>query len=301
MNEFRTLFKRNIKLFFKDKGLFFTSLITPLILLVLYVTFLGNVYRNTFEEIFSGFSAISEDLLNAFVGGQLVSSLLAVCCVTVSFCSNMLMVQDKVNGARRDITMTPVSVSVISLAYFFASFLATLIISVTALVAGLVYISIVGWYISFTDILLLLADVFMLTLFGTALSSLINFFLSSQAQISVVGTIVSSGYGFVCGAYMPISQFSEALRNIVSFLPGTYATSLLRTHATNGVFAELRKANVPKDILNGLADSIDCNVYLGSDKISVPIMYTVLIGSIILLLGAYVTVNVIYSKKIKRF
>ena len=29
--------------FFKDEGMFFTSLITPAILLVLYVTFLGNV------------------------------------------------------------------------------------------------------------------------------------------------------------------------------------------------------------------------------------------------------------------
>ena len=32
------LIKRNVKLFFKDKGMFFTSLITPVILLVLYAT-----------------------------------------------------------------------------------------------------------------------------------------------------------------------------------------------------------------------------------------------------------------------
>ena len=44
------LIKRNIKLFFKDKGMFFTSLITPAILLVLYVTFLGNVYRDSFTS-----------------------------------------------------------------------------------------------------------------------------------------------------------------------------------------------------------------------------------------------------------
>ena len=43
-----TLIKRNIKLFFKDKGMFLTSLITPVILLVLYTTFLGNVYRDSF-------------------------------------------------------------------------------------------------------------------------------------------------------------------------------------------------------------------------------------------------------------
>lgn len=42
------LIKRNTWMFFKDKGLFFTSLITPLILLVLYMTFLSNVYKDSF-------------------------------------------------------------------------------------------------------------------------------------------------------------------------------------------------------------------------------------------------------------
>ena len=36
------LIRRNCKLFFKDKGMFFTSLITPVILLVLYATFSGQ-------------------------------------------------------------------------------------------------------------------------------------------------------------------------------------------------------------------------------------------------------------------
>ena len=44
------LVKRNIKLYFKDKGMFFTSLITPLILLILYGTFLSNVYEETFRS-----------------------------------------------------------------------------------------------------------------------------------------------------------------------------------------------------------------------------------------------------------
>lgn len=44
------LTKRNIKVFFKDKGMFFTSLITPVILLVLYVTFLAKVYRDSFAS-----------------------------------------------------------------------------------------------------------------------------------------------------------------------------------------------------------------------------------------------------------
>ena len=44
MTGLASLVKRNTKLYFKDKGMFLTSLITPLILLVLYGTFLSNVY-----------------------------------------------------------------------------------------------------------------------------------------------------------------------------------------------------------------------------------------------------------------
>ena len=35
MRTFSALVRRNVKMFFKDKGMFFTSLITPIILLVL--------------------------------------------------------------------------------------------------------------------------------------------------------------------------------------------------------------------------------------------------------------------------
>ena len=50
MSGLGALVRRNTKLYFKDKGMFFTSLITPLILLVLYSTFLGNVYEDSFRS-----------------------------------------------------------------------------------------------------------------------------------------------------------------------------------------------------------------------------------------------------------
>ena len=122
MRTFRALLKRNVKLFFKDKGLFFTSLITPLILLVLYATFLANVYRDSIDTVFKSFSVeLPEKILNGVVGGQLFSSLLAVSCVTVAFCSNMLMVQDKVSGARKDLLLTPVKRSTMALSYYLSS------------------------------------------------------------------------------------------------------------------------------------------------------------------------------------
>ena len=50
MSKFLQITKRNTKLYFKDKGAFFPSLITPIILLVLYATFLANVFRDSFKS-----------------------------------------------------------------------------------------------------------------------------------------------------------------------------------------------------------------------------------------------------------
>ena len=153
------LIKRNIKLFFKDKGMLFTSLITPLILLVLYITFLGNVYRDSFRP-FLPEGLVEERLIDALVGGQLISSLLAVSCVTVSFCSNLLMVQDKVSGANKDFMISPVKKSTLAIGYYVSSFLSTIIICFVALAVGLIYLAIVGWSLSFADVVGLSVQVY---------------------------------------------------------------------------------------------------------------------------------------------
>ena len=66
MKILKALIKRNTKLFFKDKGMFFTALITPAILLVLYATFLGNVYRDSFTANLPQQIGISEKLIIDF-------------------------------------------------------------------------------------------------------------------------------------------------------------------------------------------------------------------------------------------
>ncbi len=300
MKALPTVLKRNIKMFFKDKGLFFTSLITPLILLVLYATFLANVYRDSINGVFSAQGIqLSKKVLNGLVGGQLFSSLLAVSCVTVSFCSNMLMVQDKISGARKDMLITPAKRSTLALGYYLSTFISTLIICIIACIASIIYVAITGWFMSAIDIILIIVDVLILTTFGTALSSIINFFLSSQGQISAVGSIVSSCYGFISGAYMPISSFGKGLRNALMFMPGTYGTSLLRNHALAGAIEQLNSEGYPPDAIQGLRDSIDCNLYIFGKSISVSTMYTVIIISAVALVGIYVLINVFVKGKSK--
>ena len=285
------LIKRNIKLFFKDKGMFFTSLITPAILLVLYVTFLGNVYRDSFTSNLPNSLKLSESIIEGLVGGQLISSILAVSCVTVAFCSNFLMVQDKANGTIRDLRISPVKSATLSLSYYTATLFSTLIICFAATGICLTYVAIVGWNMSLADIFFLFLDILLLVLFGTALSSIINFFLSTQGQISAVGTIISAGYGFICGAYMPISSFGEGLQKIISFLPGTYGTSLIRNHTMQGALAEMQNQGIPTEVIEKLKDSLDCNLYFFGSHVNIGTMYIILSITIFVLIGIYVLLN----------
>lgn len=72
----KTLFSlttRNIKLFFKDKGMLFTSLITPIILLILYITFLGKIYTDSFASNVPEGVNIASKLIDGTVAVELVS------------------------------------------------------------------------------------------------------------------------------------------------------------------------------------------------------------------------------------
>lgn len=277
--------------------MFFSSLITPLILLVLYSTFLANTYRSSFTSAVPEFFNISDSVIDATVGGQLLSSLLAVSCVTVSFCSNMIMVQDKASGVRRDLTVSPVKSSTLALSYYISTAVNTLIVCYIAMIAGFIYLANIGWYLSVGDVFWIILDVFLLSLFGTALSSIINVFLSTQGQISAVGTIVSAGYGFICGAYMPISQFGTGLQKVLSFLPGTYGTSLIRNHTMRGVFAEMSDIGFPDEVVSGIRDSIDCNLYFFDKQVPVMSMLVYLCVCIAVLMFVYVLINTVIQKR----
>ena len=297
MTQFFKLVKRNVKLFFKDKGLFFTSLITPLILLVLYGTFLGNIFKDSYTQSIPEGVNVPSRIIAGLVSGQLFASIIAVSCVTVAFCSNMLMVQDKITGARKDLLISPLKKQTLALSYFTATFITTLTVCFFACAICFIYTTIVGWYFSAADVLLILVDTVLLTLFGTLLSSIVNGFLETQGQLSAVGTIVSSVYGFISGAYMPIATFGKGLQNVLLFLPSTYGTSLIKNHTMRGALSALADAGMPTEAVTEITKYNDLSISFFGNEVSVPTMFLILFGAVLLLLGIYVLINLPRNKK----
>lgn len=296
MKTIALLTARNIKIFFKDKGLFFAALIAPLVLLFLFVVFLGDVYRDSMISVLS--AEPKKAIVEGFAGGWLVSSLLAVCTVSIAFTANIVMVQDKVTGVKNDFIASPVPASFLAIAYFAATAAVTAIVCYAALLAGLLYIACVGWYLSVADVFLTLLDVFLMVLFATALSSVVNYFLHSQGGITVVEVVVSAAYGFLCGAYMPISSLAKGLQYVLLFLPGTYGTSLLHSHLMNGAIeAACTDLQLPAVAEGELKKGFDCDLYFFEGQVPEWAKYLVVLLTTAVLVGAYVLLCSLKRKK----
>ena len=279
---------RNIKLYFKDKMTFLVSLITPLILLVLFIAFLKSTYEDSILSIIQGFD-LDQSLIDAFTGGWLFSSVLATSCITVAFCSGMMVI-DKINRANIDFMVSPVKKSTLQLSYVLANLFSTFIITFVLLIVGLIYLACVGFYITFVDILLIVFGIIITSLFGTILANIIWTFTHSQGVVSGVCTLVSALYGFICGAYMPISAMGQGMQYFVSLLPGTYATVLFRQGFINSVLNRMRET-LPQGMINGIASGFDVKMSFFGHDVSTLALILVISISTIVLLGVFLFIN----------
>ncbi len=291
---------RNIKLFFKDKGMFIGALIAPLIIMMLYALFLHRVFVQSIEAVIPEGFALAPKTLSGFVAAYEISSVLAVCCVTVAFVANMNMVADRVNGTNADISVTPAKGRVIVLGYYFATAIVTLCICYIAMAVGFIYMAGMGWNMTVGETFAVILDVFLCVLFGTALSSIVCYFLKSSGAINAVSTIVSSVYGFICGAYYPISQFSTGMANTVMCLPGTYCTGLFRTHFLGGFERVLAAEGLPTQAVDGILGGFDVKLSFFGSNVAPWTMYLVVACTVAALIGAFVLINLIVKTKRKR-
>lgn len=292
-----SLVGRNTKCYFKDKFLFFVSMITPLILLVLFATFLRNVYIDSFKSAFPEGFTVNGRILEGITGAWLMSSILSVSSVTVAFCSNVVMINDKIEGSLNDFRVSPVKGVTTSVAYFISNYFVTLMVMLCLMLVGHIYLAAVGWYIPVGDVFMIIVDVICGVLFGTLLAGVVESFISSQGGLSAVSTLVSSMYGFICGAYMPFSQFSEGLRNVLCCLPGTYGVGIMRNHYMSGYLSALAEEGIPQESVSAIKENFDISIKVFGTEIPLGAMYGILLGACALLLAAYVAIVIVKNKK----
>ena len=147
------------------------------------------------------------------------------------------------------------------------------------------------------DVVLLIFDMILLVLFGSVLSSIVCYPLNTQGQMSAVGTSVRALTGVVCRAHMPISHSGEGFPKANTSLPGTYGTALIKNHMLRGVFEEMEVQGFPKEVVTGIADSLDCNPVFRGNVVEPETMILITIITIVVLGGIYLLITTLPEKK----
>ena len=200
------LTQRGLKIFLKDRMGVFLALLAPLIVLLLYVLFLGDIQVDTVKNAFQGFP-VDDKLVGNFVDAWMLAGVMSVACITVSFSAQTIMVSDRENNTLSDMLASPVPRSLVSVGYLVANIAITLVICLIVECVTFVYMAASGWTLSVGDTFLIVAHTVLSVISSSTLSTLICSGIKTASQHGAFVGILSAVIGFLVGAYMPLSVF----------------------------------------------------------------------------------------------
>lgn len=291
------LVERSLKIFLKDKASVFFSLLAPLIVLGLYLLFLGDIQMDGIKAAFEG-APIDDKLLKSFVDSWMLAGVVSVACVTVSFSVQGITVQDREKGVLNDMLASPISRGIIDLSYLISNFVVTLCICLIVLAVAFVYVAITGWTLSFVDAVLLIALTIMSVLSASVISTLVGLAFRTSSQHSAFVGIISAVIGFVMGAFMPLSAFPKGVQYVTLFVPATYSAALYRNLFMRGALEKIDAALPGAE--DGLKGSFSMELDFFGKTIGADMQAVIFAAFIALTLAAWIAIAVAKAVKGKK-
>lgn len=227
---YRGMTIRNIKVYAKDKMAILLSLLTQIIVLGLYLMFLKSNYVDIINNGLEGFKdLVSKADIEGLVNSWLISGVIGTSVVTVALNTLNLMVKDKEDKIDSNYRASSVKGSTVVMSYFSGAVASTFIISSILLSAGYIFLACTGTFcLDIPQQLLVYALTLLGSVSGTLVLMLFISFFKKSATLSSFGVMVSASIGFIVGAYVPVSQFSENVQTIVNLVPGSQIAAMMR-------------------------------------------------------------------------
>ena len=210
------LLKRNFTLYFRNRSGVFFSLLGALISFLLYIIFLQKNLTDAWSQLPDKTSLLN----NWLMGGTL-----AVTGITTSFTALTQMVQDREHQVDQDLFLTDLGSWGLQASYLISSI-------VISFVMQLFMFVVMSLYFQEGPVLSHLAEVALIMLLSSVLSSLVNAILIHRFQsvdsLGKLATIVGTASGFLVGTYVPLGVLPNFAQLLMKCTPATYIASLYR-------------------------------------------------------------------------
>ena len=236
--------KRNVLLFFKDWQSILFSLLTSIIVLVLYLLFLKGTFVSAIQSAMEQYpglaSMVPQKDIDMFANLFLLSGILGSAMISVPFSCITVLVKDRANKVDYDILATPMKREQIIFAYFVSAVLTSILLNSIILAVGLIGIRMQGnMYLNASQVIKAFSVVALGSISASAIFMIIVLFFKTVSACEAFFGILSAASGFVIGAYIPISQFSNEVQTVCNLFPASQITIMLRNILLNGLLEHI--------------------------------------------------------------
>ena len=215
------LTNRNWKLFYRDRGTVFFSLLGPIIIVLLYVFFL----KGTVTEGLTVAEGTSDYLVDSWIMAGIIASATVTTCLS----GYGTMIRDREDGIAKDFDTSPVSKWSVIGGYLLNSMVIGTVMSIISFVIAEIYIVVNGGsLVSPLEALQILGIIVAAVFSAAGLVGLLSSFIGSEGAFSGANIAIGAAIGFLVGAYIPIGGLPDGVQSVIKLLPASHAARVLR-------------------------------------------------------------------------
>ena len=255
------LLLRNLRVYFRDKASVFFSLLSVLIIILLYALFLGDAWSS--GSVFQGRAGV-KNMMDSWI----MAGLLAVVSVTSTMGAFGIMVEDKSRKIMKDFASSPLSRAGLTGGYILSAFLIGLLMSLVTAVFAVIYMVARGG--AFPGLPVLGKTMLLIIITSLSNTSLVLFlvsFINSSNAFSTASTLIGTLIGFLTGIYMPIGQLPTAVQSIIKVVPTSHAAALLRQTLMEEPLQKVF-AGAPAEMVNAFKETMGVTLNVGGKPLT---------------------------------
>ncbi|MCL2719225.1 MAG: ABC transporter permease [Lachnospiraceae bacterium] len=236
------LANRNLKMYLRDRSGVFFSLLAILIIIGLYVLFLGDQMKSGFISEVPGGSL----LIDIWV----MSGIIAVTTFTTALGACSIIVEDRVKKNYKDFMSSPLRRWQIVGGYVLSACAVALMMCVAIFVVVIIYLTANEMPpLSLKSILKILGIMFLSALSSSSVVLFVTSFIKTNGAYGSVSALLGTLIGFLTGMYFPVGILADNIQWLIKLFPTSHACVLLRQIMMEGQMV-LTFAGAPPEYQN---------------------------------------------------
>lgn len=285
---------RNLKIYIRDKGAVFFSLLSMFIVIGLMVFFLGDMNIDAITGLLGQFpgrdAAADKENAKLLILTWTCAGVISINAVTVTLSVFSSMVKDKTSGRMNAIYTAPVNPLAMALGYVLAAWAASVLICMLTLAITELCCVVSGMEMFTLAVHMKLIGMIMVNSFAYAtLMYVVAVFVKSEGAWSGLGTVVGTLVGFLGGIYLPIGELSQNIGNIMKCTPVLYGAAMFRDVMVDDV---MRKTfdGAPEEFVREYRETMGIDLVVGKRQVLVheEVILLLIFGAVFLMMGMFI-------------